>query len=51
MRQIYYMQQREIIRMYFNSNYGIPTIAGIFNMKSSVVGKIILSYKKKYNIR
>jgi len=49
--QIQTYSDQKIIQMYFNSNHGIHTIARIFSMRSSNVGKIILKYKKKYHIR
>ena len=40
-----------VIKLYFQTNQGIRTIAGIMNMKKSDIGKIIQRYKKNHNIR
>ena len=42
---------REIVQYYFYTHCSICTIAGIYKMKKSEIGKIIQRYKKKHNIR
>lgn len=43
--------KKMVIKLYFQSNHGIETIAGIMDMKRTDIGKIIQRYKKKHNIR
>jgi len=43
--------QRKIIHLYFHTHLSIRTIAGIYNMNKSDIGKIIQRYKKFYDIR
>ena len=43
--------KKRVLKLYFQTNQGIQTIAGIMNMKKSEIGKIIQRYKKNHNIR
>ena len=43
--------KKTIIKLYFQTNHGIRTIAAMMNMKKSDIGKIIQRHKKKHNIR
>ena len=42
---------KQIIKYFFSTNKGIKGTAGYFGLSKTYVGKIIIEFKKKHNIR